>query len=120
VIKSSISKEFPNEKKALLEKIGDNSSIILIEEILEQEYLYSLMNSCDCSVSLHCSEGFGLTMAEAMYLVKPVIGTAYSSNMEFMKYASSYLVKYSLVKKSARSDYGHECDYWAAADVDPA
>ncbi|TYP92983.1 glycosyltransferase involved in cell wall biosynthesis [Sphingobacterium allocomposti] len=120
VIKSSISKEFPNEKKALLEKIGDNSSIILIEEILEQEYLYSLMNCCDCFVSLHCSEGFGLTMAEAMYLEKPVIGTAYSSNMEFMNNANSYLVNFSLVKKSASFNYGHEDDYWAAADVDHA
>jgi glycosyltransferase involved in cell wall biosynthesis len=32
---------------------------------------------CDCYVSLHRSEGFGLTIAEAMLLGKPVIATRY-------------------------------------------
>ena len=36
--------------------------------------------SCDCYVSLHRSEGLGLTMAEAMALGKPVIATGYSGN----------------------------------------
>lgn len=120
VIKSSISKEFPKERKMLMEKIDNNSSIILIEEILEKEHLYSLMNCCDCFVSLHRSEGFGLTLAEAMYLEKPVIGTAYSSNVEFMNNANSYLVNHSLVKKSANFYYGGENDYWAEADTEHA
>ena len=40
--------------------------------------------ACDAYVSLHRAEGFGLTMAEAMALGKPVIATAYSGNLEFM------------------------------------
>ena len=31
----------------------------------------------DCYVSLHRAEGFGLTLAEAMALGKPVIATGY-------------------------------------------
>lgn len=120
VIKSSISKEFTTDKQILMDKIDGNSSIILIEEILEKEHLYSLMNCSDCFVSLHCSEGFGLTMAEAMYLEKPVIGTAYSSNVEFMNNANSYLVNYSLVKTSSNFYYGTDNDYWAAADTEHA
>ena len=42
------------------------------------------MAGCDCYVSLHRSEGFGLTMAEAMWLAKPTIATAYARNGEFM------------------------------------
>lgn len=103
-----------------MEKINNDTSIVLIEEILDREHLYSLMNCCDCFVSLHCSEGFGLTMAEAMYLEKPVIATAYSSNLEFMNNTNSFLVNYSLVKKSENFGYGGDQDYWARADTQHA
>lgn len=120
VIKSSLSNDFPKEKKLLLEKINNNPSIVLIEDILDREHLYSLMNCCDCFVSLHCSEGFGLTMAEAMYLEKPVIATAYSSNVEFMNNSNSFLVNYSRVKKPDDFGYGGDNDYWANADIEHA
>ncbi len=44
----------------------------------------ALMDSCDAYVSLHRSEGLGLTMAEAMLLGKPVVATRYSGNLDFM------------------------------------
>ena len=56
----------------------------------------SYIAACDCFVSLHRSEGLGLTMAEAMAYGKPVIATAYSGNLEFMDDANSYLVPYRL------------------------
>ena len=60
------------------------------------EYLSQIANSTyrplsDCYVSLHRSEGFGLTIAEAMALGKPAIATAYSGNLEFMTAENSYL-----------------------------
>src|SRR5688572_32239647 len=48
-----------------------------------------------CYVSLHRSEGLGLTMAEAMARAKPVIATGYSGNLDFMNDANSYLVPYT-------------------------
>ncbi len=39
---------------------------------------------CDCFVSLHRSEGFGLAIAEAMAFGKPVIATHWSGNADFM------------------------------------
>ena len=65
------------------------------------------MASCDCYVSLHRSEGLGLTMAEAMALGKPVIATGYSGNLEFMDESNSYLVPYELVDVPT--------DWWAYA-----
>jgi len=64
--------------------------------ILMDGYLSAIENSTltelsDCYVSLHRSEGFGLTMAEAMALGKPVIATGYSGNLEFMTSDNSYL-----------------------------
>ena len=54
------------------------------------------MAACDCYVSLHRAEGFGLTMAEAMAIGKPVIATGYSGNVDFMNNENSYLVDYTI------------------------
>ena len=54
------------------------------------------MAACDCYVSLHRAEGFGLTLAEAMAIGKPVIATGYSGNVDFMNDANSYLVDYEI------------------------
>ena len=56
----------------------------------------AMLASCDCYVSLHRAEGFGLSLAEAMALGKPVIATAYSGNLDFMSEANSYLARYQL------------------------
>jgi glycosyltransferase involved in cell wall biosynthesis len=61
------------------------------------EDMASLLNQIDCYVSLHRSEGFGLGLAEAMLLGKPVIATGFSGNLEFMKPTNSFLVSYNLV-----------------------
>jgi glycosyltransferase involved in cell wall biosynthesis len=58
--------------------------------------LLALLNRADCYVSLHRSEGFGLNMADAMAIGKPVIATGYSGNMEFMNVNNSLPVKYTL------------------------
>ena len=42
------------------------------------------MNGADCYVSLHRAEGFGYTLAEAMWIGKPVIATGYSGNVDYM------------------------------------
>ncbi|MEK0196260.1 glycosyltransferase, partial [Microcoleus anatoxicus] len=82
----------------------DWPSIQFIEGDLKKEELHALVDNCNCYVSLHRAEGFGLTMAEAMYYGKPTIATAYSSNIEFMNVGNSFPVKYELVKTT--QDYG--------------
>jgi glycosyltransferase involved in cell wall biosynthesis len=56
-----------------------------------------LYDSCDVIVSLHRSEGLGLSLLEGMSLGKPVVGTAWSGNMDFMGAEDSALVPYTLV-----------------------
>src|SRR6185295_9484624 len=73
----------------------------------------NLVRCSDCFVSLHRSEGFGLTMAEAMFLGKPVIATAYSGNMDFTKLDNSFLVAYRLTHVGIRNEpYDKNC-LWA-------
>jgi len=76
-----------------------------------------LLAASDCYVSLHRSEGLGLPMAEAMYLGKPVIATAYGGNMDFMTLNNSLLVKYKLVE--LERDYGpyEKRAVWAEPDI---
>jgi len=81
----------------LHQAIADRPDIELIEQYLTPDEKNALTAACDCYVSLHRSEGFGLTMAEAMFLGKPVIATSYSGNMDFMTAWNSYLVDYDLV-----------------------
>jgi glycosyltransferase involved in cell wall biosynthesis/SAM-dependent methyltransferase len=76
---------------------ADRPDIRVIEDYLTPEAKNSLVAACDCYVSLHRAEGFGLTLAEAMYLGKPVIATGYSGNVDFMSAQNSYLVDYRMV-----------------------
>ena len=69
---------------------------VLIEEDLTSEETAALINCCDIYVSLHRAEGFGLGMAEAMFLAKPVIATNYSGCRDFATSTTSFPVSYNL------------------------
>jgi glycosyltransferase involved in cell wall biosynthesis len=70
--------------------------ILVIDKYYASAEKNSIVDLCDCYVSLHRSEGLGLTMAEAMGLGKPVIATGYSGNLDFMTPDNSYLVDYEM------------------------
>lgn len=80
------------------------AGVRLIDRILPRDELLALMGCCDSYVSLHRSEGLGLGMAEAMLLGKPVVGTAYSGNLDFMTDANSYLVRAGRVASGAAAN----------------
>ena len=80
----------------------------------------AMLAACDCYVSLHRSEGFGLTPAEAMYLGKPVIATGYSGNLDYMTPENSYLVDYTL-REIGEGQFPYPGDgEWAEPDLDHA
>jgi glycosyltransferase involved in cell wall biosynthesis len=100
--------------------IADEPDIQLIERCLDPEAKDALTAACDCYVSLHRSEGFGLTMAEAMYLGKPVIATGYSGNLDFMTAHNSYLVDYEVVAVGEGVPPYPAHAEWAEPDVEHA
>ena len=77
-------------------------NIIFDGRVLTRSALLSLVAHSDCYVSLHRSEGFGYTMAEAMWYGVPVIASGYSGNLEYMDETNSFLVpcKETLVKEA--------------------
>jgi glycosyltransferase involved in cell wall biosynthesis len=94
--------------------------VVLIDRTLTDNEAKNLVRCCDCFVSLHRSEGFGRGLCEAMVLGKPVIGTGYSGNMDFMTPENSLLVDYRLVPVPP-GEYPHWQDQvWAEPDVHQA
>jgi len=80
----------------------------------------SLINACDCFVSLHRSEGFGRGLGEAMALGRLALGTGWSGNVDFMTAENSLLVHYEMIKLK-RDDYPHwRGQSWADPSVDHA
>jgi glycosyltransferase involved in cell wall biosynthesis len=94
--------------------------IKLIDGYLSRQQMDDLIQNCDCYVSLHRSEGFGFGMLEAMTVGKPVIGTDYSGNTDFMNLSNSLPVKYNLITLSR--DYGPYTsgNVWAEPDINHA
>src|SRR5262249_14120959 len=74
----------------------------------------------DCLVSLHRSEGFGRFLAEAMWLGRPVIATAYSGNVDFMTSDVSCLVNYRLGPVAPHAYPFWQDPMWADPDLDEA
>jgi glycosyltransferase involved in cell wall biosynthesis len=98
----------PLAEEALLWAAHGREDIHIVDSSLSGGERDRLMATCDCYVSLHRSEGFGLTMAEAMALGKPVIGTGYSGNVDFMNAENSYLVDYEVTR------VGPDCEIYPA------
>jgi glycosyltransferase involved in cell wall biosynthesis len=71
-------------------------------------------------VSLHRSEGYGLTCAEAMALGTPVIATRYSGNLDFMDDENSLLVDYDMVQVNDPSGTYRVDSQWANPKIDSA
>ena len=91
--------------------------ILFLEDYLSAGQLRGLLQRCNCLVSLHRSEGFGLHLAEALYLERPVVATGYSGNMDFMHEDNSYPVGYDLVPIRQRSLPYPRGSRWAEPDV---
>ena len=80
----------------------DAGPVVLIDQVMSEE-AFALTKACDCYVSLHRSEGYGLTMAEAMFFGKPTIATNYSGNVDFMTADTSLLI--ALQARAPDADY---------------
>jgi glycosyltransferase involved in cell wall biosynthesis len=120
VIKVNNAKSDVEEVKSLRRFISDYSNIYLITEVLSRNDTNSLIQTTNSFISLHRSEGFGLGLAEAMYLGKPTIGTNWSANTDFMDNQNSCLVDYELIQVG--KDYGpyKANQYWADPDIEHA
>jgi glycosyltransferase involved in cell wall biosynthesis len=120
----SQSPTFEADLRRALERINS----VFVPQFLSQRDLADLFHACDVYVSTHRSEGFGLGMAEAMALGKPVIATSYSGNCDFMNAVNSCPLGYRLRTVMAQDhDYQEglrdvyvEGAVWAESDIGEA
>jgi glycosyltransferase involved in cell wall biosynthesis len=112
VLKVSHARERPHQMAAIADAAAGLPATI-INRTMDRAHVGGLIQACDCLVSLHRSEGFGLSMAEAMYLRKPVIATGYSGNTDFTKPENSFLVEYRLTRAPKGCEPYDEGAVWA-------
>lgn len=102
------------------EACAEHPRVRMICDVLSPKDMAMLQDACDCIVSLHRSEGFGLNIAECMLAGKAAIATAYSGNMDFMDGSNSYPVGYRLVDVREGEYPLHQGQVWAEPDHDEA
>ena len=107
-------------KDELLAQAHLDGRIIIIDRTLSRDEMLSLIRQSDCYVSLHRSEGFGLGMAEAMALGKPVIGTDFSGNTAFLSDRTGFPVPYTLRPVQPQEYIFADGQSWADPDEDVA
>lgn len=103
-----------------LHEEADGLNVLMLDGYMDRTELTGLLNTADCYFSPHRSEGFGLTLLEAMALGKAVAATNYSGNTDFMTGDNSYPLDFRLVPLTR--DYGPYMRgaVWAEPDLDEA
>lgn len=105
-----------DKERDLLKQIIGDFKIKVIDEYYSSEKVQDLIGKCHVILSLHRSEGFGLTLAEAMAIGTIPIATGYSGNVDFMKDNNSFSIDYKLVDV----DVPHFKGQWAEPNKDDA
>ena len=120
VIKSINGDKHPADRERLRAAAAGDGRIELIEGYLDAGEVHKLYASADCYLSLHRSEGFGLTVAEAMAHGLPVIATGYGGTGEFLTTDTGWPVPYRLVPVGPANPPYPADALWAEPDLDAA
>jgi len=98
---------------------NDNSPEILHinNPDLTEEEVISLVKQSDVCVYPTRTEGFGLTIAEAMFHKKPLIVTGYGAQMDFVDEDNSFVINYKL-ENTTDSEMVNLGAKWAEPDVE--
>lgn len=104
------------EGEALIAEVDATPGVVMIDRTMTSADLYDLLAACDIYASPHSSEGFGLTVAEAMGMGKPVVATDFGGTRQFL----DTTVGYPVLARPTRldKDHGHytKNGRWATID----
>ena len=120
VVKTLGGERHPDEHAAVVAAAAARPGVTVIDEHVTVEDKNALIRALDCYVSLHRSEGFGLTIAEAMLLGTPVIATDYGGSRDFVTPFNALLVDARPVTIGPGHDPYPAEGEWAQPDLDHA
>jgi glycosyltransferase involved in cell wall biosynthesis len=107
---------YPEIRSIILQAAESDPRIHVIDRMFSRDEMVSLIAQSDCYVSLHRSEGFGLGMAEAMALGKPVVGTDFSGNTDFLSEHTGFPVPCTLRPVQPGEYVFSDGESWAEPD----
>lgn len=116
VLKTKHVHDRPEAGQAFMTLALATPGVRVIDGSLAADEVTGLMAAADIYASPHCSEGFGLTVAEAMALGKPVVATDYGGTTDFLDHANGYPVSaepWTLPETHGHYQAGHR---WARID----
>lgn len=118
VLKTKHVFDIPGEGRRLLDLVGRTRDVVVIDRPLLQNELAGLFELCDVYASSHSSEGFGLTIAEAMEMGKVVVATDYGGSRDFLDATCGFPVAAEIV--TLEQSYGPYLRgaHWGEVDED--
>ena len=119
LLKVSSAAACPRDAAALRSAVSGVANIDLYETFLDEDALSELYAKSDIYLSLHRSEGYGLTIKEAIERGMYVVTTGWSGNMDFFPANKAYAVPYRLPSPGGRFLLTPR-PMWAQADTDAA
>jgi glycosyltransferase involved in cell wall biosynthesis len=78
-----------------LKSICPDVDILIINRYLTKNETLSLIKISDCFISLHRSEGLGLSLIDAMRLGTPLLATNYSGPVDFANKQNAWMVPWT-------------------------
>jgi len=118
IVKSANAGLFPEGERRLRAAAMGAQNVTFINRTMRPLELSQLYGETDCLLSLHRSEGFGLTVAEAMLHGVPTLSTDWSGTTDFVNTETGHPVAYRLVSARDPQDTYDDPDLlWAEADT---
>jgi glycosyltransferase involved in cell wall biosynthesis len=110
----------PPKTLAALERLSGDARVSIWNDYLDRGDLLDLVAASDAYVSPHRSEGFGLTLLEALLMGKPAVATNYGGVREFIDLPNVRSIKCREVFLAQDAGPYPAGSAWAEPDVEDA
>jgi glycosyltransferase involved in cell wall biosynthesis len=106
----------------LIAKAGNIGNVRVVTDLMPSSHVNGIIAASDAYISLHRSEGFGLTVAEAILAGTPVISTNWSGTVDFCDPDNVWNINFKLIPvvDDHPEFIGLGNAVWADADADHA
>ncbi|MBI5106761.1 MAG: glycosyltransferase, partial [Solirubrobacterales bacterium] len=120
VLKSINGDRHPDALAQVTAAAAGREDVHVVDRYVDAAERDALLAACDAYLSPHRAEGFGLTLAEAMGLGRPVIATAGTGADEFLDEAVGFPVRGAPAPVGPGADPYPADATWTAPDLDHA